>query len=546
MGKNNNNDRTVSGYWESIKQSLGIKPSVVQGQFTAQTEFYTWKLINIVKGIFEVECDDNIDKDYVLDNLIIPGYFIVTDTKVGVVPLRASLTGYNVFNRPTKAVYANAVIGSGERTLGEDAVLISIHGSGFRRGIMPTIYNYAQKLASCDAAIDVNLINSKTAHVFGAKNKKEADSLKKMYDEISEGKPAVFTQENLANSSGTAFFKTDVKQNFIADMVQIEKRKIMEEFLTEIGINNANTDKRERLNADEVNSNNLELLADTQYWYNNIKDGCDKVHKMFPDFKFDIKMPYREIEYEKLYSNEIETSSEPEQKNSNGFYKPQFLGEVMKDIRSMFRLYAFTQGVFDDDTVILRDYVLDERLDRNVLNDKILLDIGERYSYWSHTELLKRNIDNWFLAHADNISKLIDSTEYKYDAMHLSEEFYEDFDENKNKLRTDNLKEVTGSEVGSTNATTDIQEISAYDSPNYQPQNKTTSSSSASTESEVETNNTGTVANTEDNENKLHHYGSKTNPDYADNVKKERALALFNVYEWITDSLAEDICLGVY
>ena len=324
MGKNNNNDRTVSGYWESIKQSLGIKPSVVQGQFTAQTEFYTWKLINIVKGIFEIECDDSIDKDYVLDNLIIPGYFIVTDTKVGVVPLRASLTGYNVFNRPTKAVYANAVIGSGERTLGEDAVLISIHGSGFRRGIMPTIYNYAQKLASCDAAIDVNLINSKTAHVFGAKNKKEADSLKKMYDEISEGKPAVFMQENLANSSGTAFFKTDVKQNFIADMVQIEKRKIMEEFLTEIGINNANTDKRERLNADEVNSNNLELLADTQYWYNNIKDGCDKVHKMFPDFKFDIKMPYREIEYEKLYSNEIETSSEPEQKNSNGFYKPQF------------------------------------------------------------------------------------------------------------------------------------------------------------------------------------------------------------------------------
>lgn len=324
MGKNNNNDRTVSGYWESIKQSLGIKPSVVQGQFTAQTEYYTWKLVNIVKGIFEIKCEDNIDKDYVLDNLIITGYFIVTDTKVGVVPLKASLTGYNVFNRPTRAVYANAVIGSGERTLGEDAVLISIHGSGFRRGIMPTIYNYAQKLASCDAAIDVNLINSKTAHVFGAKNKKEADSLKKMYDEISEGKPAVFMQENLANSSGTAFFKTDVKQNFIADMVQIEKRKIMEEFLTEIGINNANTDKRERLNADEVNSNNLELLADTQYWFNNIKDGCDKVHKMFPDFKFNITMPYREIEYEKLYSNEIEVSSEPEQNSSSGFYKPQF------------------------------------------------------------------------------------------------------------------------------------------------------------------------------------------------------------------------------
>ena len=324
MGKNDNADRSVSGYWESIKRSLGIKPSVVQGQFTAQTEYYTWKLVNIVKGIFEVECDDYIDKDYVLDNLIIPGYFIVTDTKVGVVPLRCSLTGYNVFNRPTEAVYANAVIGSGRRILGEDAVLISIHGSGFRRGIMPTIYNYAQKLASCDAAIDVNLINSKASHIFGAKNKREADSIKKMYDEISEGKPAVFLQEDIANKIATGFFKTDVKQNFVADAIQIEKRKIMEEFLTEIGINNANTDKRERLNADEVNSNNLELLADTQYWYNNIKDGCDKVHKMFPNFKFEITMPYREIEFDKLYSNEIESSSEPEQNKSKSFYQPQF------------------------------------------------------------------------------------------------------------------------------------------------------------------------------------------------------------------------------
>lgn len=321
--KDKHDDRTVSGFWESLKKSLGVQPATVQGQFTAQTEYYTWKLVNIVKGIFEIECKDDIDKDYVLDNIIVPGYFIITNTQLGIIPLRCSLTGYNVFNRPTEAVYANAVIGNGRRTLGVDATLISIHGTGFRRGIMPTIYNYAQKLASCDGAIDVNLINSKTAHVFAAKNKKEADSIKAMYDKISEGNPAVFIQENIANSAGTGFFKTDVKQNFVADMIQIEKRKIMEEFLTEIGINNANTDKRERLNADEVNSNNMELLADTQYWYNNLKDGCEKARKMFPGLEFDIKMPYREIEYDRFY-NEIE-SSEPEPKNEgNGFYQPQF------------------------------------------------------------------------------------------------------------------------------------------------------------------------------------------------------------------------------
>ena len=81
---------------------------------------------------------------------------------------------------------------------------------------------------------------------------------------------------------------------------------------------------RTTFDLDEVNSNNMELLADTQYWYNNLKDGCEKARKMFPGLEFDIKMPYREIEYDRFY-NEIESSEpEPEKNESNGFYQPQF------------------------------------------------------------------------------------------------------------------------------------------------------------------------------------------------------------------------------
>ena len=75
-------------------------------------------------------------------------------------------------------------------------------------------------------------------------------------------------------------------------MVQAEKRAIYNEFLTQIGINNAAEEKKERLLVDEVNSNNDELMINMSYCYKNIKKGVKQVNKMYPDVKFSIKLPY--------------------------------------------------------------------------------------------------------------------------------------------------------------------------------------------------------------------------------------------------------------
>lgn len=305
------------GFWESLKQSLGIKPETVAGQYNLRTEYYRWILLNLIKGIFEIKCPEYWDKDYMLDTLLLDGYFIITDTYYGVLPLRGGLHGLNVFNRPNKVIISNhdVHIQNLQREIGIDCVVISLHGSGFRRGISPILNIYSEKLASCDAAIEVNLINSKTAHVFGARNKKEADSLKLMYDEISQGKPAVFLMDNIADLSSVGFFKADVKQNFVADLIQIEKRKIIEEFLTLFGINNANTDKRERLNSDEVNSNNMELIVNTSYWSKNLEEGCLRANKMFSDIDLSITLPFRE--YELRRSSESEYPNRQDEKEGD-------------------------------------------------------------------------------------------------------------------------------------------------------------------------------------------------------------------------------------
>lgn len=322
MSKRNKDKRRTVGYWEALKESLGITPQEVKGQGNLTTEYYFWMLLNTVKGIFDIGCPTTWDKDYMLDVLLLEGYFVVIDTYYGVLPLRCGLTGVNVFNRPNGVTVASHDKHITHLTgqIGKDCVIISLHGSGYRRGISHILQIYAEKLASCDSAIDVNLMNSKTAHVFGAKDQKEAEALKAMYDKISDGSPAVFVKSRVAELSDTSFFKADVKQNFVTPDIQIAKRKIIEEFLTIFGVNNANTDKRERLNSEEVNSNNMELLANTAYWSKNLHDSCEAANAMFPSINLSITMPFREIEElrcETLIDSMVRAGSDSEQEGED-------------------------------------------------------------------------------------------------------------------------------------------------------------------------------------------------------------------------------------
>ena len=294
----NKDDVTKPQYWESLmkamQEAFGQKPNKVEGQLTARTEYYKWVLLNKIKGEVDIECPDDWDVDYILDTLFIEGKICITDTSAGVLPLQCGVFGLNCFQRPTSINIANPVLGSFTRTIGVDGVLMYLFDNRTFRSFAPVIDIFAQRLANCDSSIDVNLINTKVAYVFDCVDKKQADEAKLIYDKITSGEPAVFyhSTSGMNISDKMQFFKNDVKNTYIADMVQAEKRAIYNEFLTQIGINNAAEEKRERLLVDEVNSNNDELMINMSYCYKNIKKGVEQVNKMYPDVKFSIKLPY--------------------------------------------------------------------------------------------------------------------------------------------------------------------------------------------------------------------------------------------------------------
>lgn len=255
------------------------KPKDVDGIANVSTIYYREFLLKKILSRFEFDgLPREWEVDYFLETLFLEGHLTITDTGIGVIPLRCGLTGVGVFNQPTRVIVANPVLGNFERTIGVDCEVVRIQYN--YQGVGWIINRYATLLAMCDSAVAVNLMNTKATYVFKASSKAQAETMKKMYDDITMGRPAVFVGENGALNEDNVYVMP-AKQNFISDDVQLLKRKIVNEFLTEIGINNTNLDKRERLTDDEVNANNDEVLANIQHWYDNIKDGLDRANRLF-------------------------------------------------------------------------------------------------------------------------------------------------------------------------------------------------------------------------------------------------------------------------
>lgn len=272
----------------------GQKPKKVDGQLTARTDFYRTQLRKIIKGLFEVECPEDWNTDYLLNLLCIGGYVLIADSAIGVMPFKSSPIGYNYTGDPTEALVSVPTMPHFKVKLGETGQLLFLERTPLRQyfNFTKVMDVYAEKLASADCGIDVNLMNSRMAYLIAAENKAQADTIKEIYDKISNGDPMVVYKRDTLSKDGLQAFFGNVRNTYIAGEIEDTKRTIMCEFLTSIGINNANMDKKERLITDEANSNNIEIMANTALWKDNLERCVNKVNKLFPSINFNLTMRF--------------------------------------------------------------------------------------------------------------------------------------------------------------------------------------------------------------------------------------------------------------
>ena len=208
---------------------------------------------------------------------------IINTDKFGVIPQACGLMGYNVFYQPTNAIITNSLLtGIREPKIDVECVVLKLQPD--YGGLMDLVIYYSNLMGQAAEAIGVNLYNSKVAYVFFTENKATGETFKKLYDSVSNGQPGVVVEKNLVREDGTPTWSTiqgDVKSKFITpELIQVIRR-VEQMFDTDIGIPNANTDKRERLISDEVNANNVETYSKCALWLEQLQESAAQAREMF-------------------------------------------------------------------------------------------------------------------------------------------------------------------------------------------------------------------------------------------------------------------------
>lgn len=268
-------------------------PSTVHVKNTRLRRYFRKYLFQKAISVFKWQLPEEWDKDYFLYTLFGLGYIAVVDTdQYGVICQGGALGGYNLYYRPSYIIITNPLIkGTITANIDTDCALIKLqpdYGS-----IMDLVGYYADQLAIAAESLGINMLNVKSGTVFGAESKAKAESYKKMYDTLSDGDPAVVIDKKLLDDQGkpTWFpFTQHIKESYVVTDILSDMRKIESMFDTDIGIPNANTDKRERLITDEVNANNVETATRCELWLETLRKGIDKANSKY---SLDISVDWR-------------------------------------------------------------------------------------------------------------------------------------------------------------------------------------------------------------------------------------------------------------
>lgn len=272
-------------------------PSTVHVHDTAVAWYFRRYLWQKAISVFKWKLPKSWSRDYFLYTLYGAGYICIADIPgFGVIPQWATITGYNVFYQPKSALITNPAIkaGSQRRDIDKDCVLIKLEPD--YRGIGDMVEYYVNKLSLSSEAIDMDLINSKLAYVLVSKNKAMAESLKKLFDRIMQGEPAVAIDKELLDENGDptwSSFANDLKSNYIVSDLLGDMQELFEQFSIEVGLPRSNLDGRDRVSSFDVTANTIDTRSRAALWLDSLEEGCEKANAMFPGIDISVEWRFK-------------------------------------------------------------------------------------------------------------------------------------------------------------------------------------------------------------------------------------------------------------
>lgn len=167
-----------------------------------------------------------------------------------------------------------------------------------------TLWQYAYRLSEVQRTIDINVRQQRTARVIRCDEKQRLTYLNAA-KEVDEGRNWVHGDKNFDLG---AIEVLDITTPYVSNELQIYKHQLWNEALTYLGVENVNTDKKERLISDEVVNNMGDVEAERFTRLNARKQACEQINELFG---LDVDVEFRSGTYIRTGatgSAQIETS----------------------------------------------------------------------------------------------------------------------------------------------------------------------------------------------------------------------------------------------
>ena len=155
---------------------------------------------------------------------------------------------------------------------------VPIWGNYLRVPELDMVGIYANRMATIDRTIEINAMNLRHPTIL-ATDAETKGSLMEIYKQIQDGQPVISVRTDFQKtmSDKITALNLGIDKELISNLL-IDKRKMWNECLTFLGINNANQDKRERLVAAEVSSNDSEVLATRRVSLDARQEACRQIN----------------------------------------------------------------------------------------------------------------------------------------------------------------------------------------------------------------------------------------------------------------------------
>lgn len=284
---------------QELMNYFNLQPSEVKGRYNTATEFHKRYLYSKIYSTLKFTLPDDWDVNFFRFWLFHYGSIAVIYTKeFGWIAQPYSVEELDIYYNPRKITVYNEFLKKPKTgIIGINAEIIHIMDDYF--GLDDIVTKYAEMLAQIDRSINVNLMNCNVTALFEADSKKQAEEVKEAYGAATTGKPLIVINKDVMNGKQITTLLPNITNNYIVDKLLSARRCIINAFLTEIGIRNANYEKRERLNSTEVEENNDETKAIITIIYENVKQCMDSINAI-SGLNLDVELRYSYTDREEV------------------------------------------------------------------------------------------------------------------------------------------------------------------------------------------------------------------------------------------------------